>query len=583
MILQELVRLYDRLAQTETDDGPVVPPYGFTTEKVSFAIVITTDGDFVRIDDLRDLSGKKPVPVQMQVPNHWKRPGSGITPFFLCDTATFLLGLDLNDQPERAAQSFKASHELHARLAEGLRLESTVVSVTRFFEKWPEANIDTSSLPQDLHLGGNLVFRIDGGYRLVHESTDARDVWLKRTVQADTEKRQGTCLISGARAPIELVHPSIKGIRNGQSSGTSIVSFNLDAFESLGKQQGHNAPVSSQAAFQYVAALNHLTSAPDRRFFLADSTVVFWAERKTNFENVFAMTFSDYEGQASEEIRVNLQRLKAGKQLQDIDSSIQFSVLGLAPNVSRLSIRFWLHDTVGAFAQRISEHLHDSEIEKQYPTEPDVVPIWRMVNESATRYSGSGKTRRATYGEPNPRLAAELTRAVLTGTAYPTMLLSAFLARMRADGEINRIRTAAVKAVINRRYRKLERKEVPMALQTDYPSVGYQLGRLFAALERAQKLALGESINATIKDRYFGAASSTPGRVFPILIRLSQHHIAKAEYGSWIDRVIGEVMEEVKEFPSHLKIEEQGLFAIGYYHQRNAFFKRTTKTEEENG
>jgi CRISPR-associated protein Csd1 len=583
MILHELVRLYERLAEDDGSGDAAVPPYGFTTEKVSFAIVITADGDFLRLDDIRVNSGTKQVPIQMPVPAHWKRPGAGITPFFLCDNAGFLLGLDYKEKPDRTTRSFEASRDHHIGAAQHAENRSPLWSVAQFFRKWDPETLDKEDLDRALATA-NLVFRIDGVRGFIHQTSEAKDVWVKLKGQDSDQNTIGTCLVTGEKAPLSRIHNPIKGVFGGQSSGTSIVSFNKDSFRLFGKTQGENAPTSDRAAFQYVAALNHLTANKEKHFLLADSTVVFWAERDTQFANVFEMVFSKGadDAAATEEVRVNLDRLRQGKPLDDMDPDTKFYVLGIAPNASRLAIRFWLRDTVGTFADRLRDHLRDSEIEKQYDSEHDVVPIWRLVNESAARYSGSGKTRKASYGDPNPRLAAELMKSVLTGAAYPAVMLSAYLGRIRADREINRIRVAAIKAVVNRRRRFSKGKEVPVALQKDYPSIGYQLGRLFAALEKAQTLALGD-INATIKDRYFGAASSTPGRVFPILMRLSQHHVAKAEHGRWIDRVIGEVMDAIGDFPSHLKLEEQGMFSIGYYHQRNDFYSKKSKTEEDNG
>ncbi len=577
MILHELVRLYDRLAATEGDEPSPVPAYGFTMEKVSFCIVLSETGEFVGIEDIRKELDGKSVPVRRAVPAHGNRT-SGIRPFFLCDNVAYLLGKDFKGKPERAIRCFEASKEFHRQMAAGVASGSPLLSVSRFLDRWnPSRWVDSQT--RDGIETAWLVLRIDGQQRFVHDHPDAISAWEDHNGGDVRKLPSGTCLVTGQSEKLSRLQPAIKGI--GPKAETSIVTFNLDSFWSYGKKHGENAPISDRVAHKYVAGLNYMTESRERHFVLADSTVVFWAEQETEFSNMFGFVFSGSRGDtaATEHLRVNLDRLRLGKPLDEMDTNVRFFVLGLAPNSSRLAIRFWLRDTVGGFAVHLSEHLLDCEIERQYPNEPEVVPIWRLVNESAARYSGSGNARKVSYGDPNPRLAAEVTRAVLMGTHYPGQLLSAYLGRIRADREINRTRMTAIKAVINRRRRTHGEKEVPVALQTDYPSVGYQLGRLFAALEKAQALALGD-VNANIKDRYFGAASSTPGRVFPILMRLSQHHVAKAESGRWIDKIIGQVMEDVVDFPSHLNLEEQGLFAIGYYHQRNSFFRKKESTEE---
>lgn len=122
-----------------------------------------------------------------------------------------------------------------------------------------------------------------------------------------------------------------------------------------------------------------------------------------------------------------------------------------------------------------------------------------------------------------------------------------------------------------------------MALNEKSTNQAYLLGRLFAVLEKAQQDAIGENIGASIKDRYFTSACATPSTVFPILLRLSQHHISKAEYGYTSDRRIQEIMGllevENTPFPAHLSLDQQGIFVLGYYHQRADFYKPKNNTQ----
>lgn len=116
-----------------------------------------------------------------------------------------------------------------------------------------------------------------------------------------------------------------------------------------------------------------------------------------------------------------------------------------------------------------------------------------------------------------------------------------------------------------------------MSLDKESKNVAYRLGRLFAVLEKAQKDAV-PGAKSTIMDRYYGSASATPRVVFPQLIRLGQHHIQKSDYGFAVDKMIEEIISGIQEFPAHLSLDDQGVFAIGYYHQRQAFF---TKSEDK--
>lgn len=584
MILQELVRLYDRLAEQSSEDpgGQTVPKYGFTVEKVSFCIVIKEDGSFVRVEDVRDQSANSPRAVMMTVPAHAKRT-VGITPFFLCDNSTYVLGVDSKEKGDRTKDCHRAFVELHQRIGQSNPEVDEIQSVVKFYKSYEPAWLEDVGFREELISGVNIVFRLDRVHRFIHEMPGVVHAWNTYVATIGSSADSGFCLITGEFQPVAVLHPAVKGVRGGQPTGTSIVSFNLDSFRSFGKEQGRNAPVSELAAFKYVAALNYLTSSRDRKVQIADATTVFWAERATQFENVFGMMFAGNESREEEgEVFTQLKLLRDGKRLIEMDRDIKFFILGLAPNASRVSIRFWLRDSVGEFEDHLAQHLRDCAIEKQKPFDPEVIPIWSLVRESARRYAGSGKDRKQIDGDPNPNLAGALTKAVLTGENYPKLLLSAFVNRVRSDGEINYVRVAAIKAAITRTRRKSRKKEVPMALQKDFDSPGYQLGRLFGAIERAQTMALGD-INATVKDRYFGAASSTPARVFPVLLRLAQHYISKADSGGWIDRQIAEIMDGIATFPKFLPLEEQGLFAIGYYHQRNSFYAPKATKEENNG
>ena len=181
-----------------------------------------------------------------------------------------------------------------------------------------------------------------------------------------------------------------------------------------------------------------------------------------------------------------------------------------------------------------------------------------------------------------PVLAGAVARAVFTGGPYPAMLLSSLLGRLRADGHVSHPRVAAVRACLARNSRlQLNPKEVPVALDTSRTDPGYVSGRLFALLEKIQSDSAEGDLNATIKDRYFSAAGATPALVFPRLIRLSQHHLAKMEGGQkvYYERQLGEVVGKLREFPGYLPLEDQGLFAIGYFHQRQDLF--TSKKDKE--
>jgi CRISPR-associated protein Csd1 len=245
-------------------------------------------------------------------------------------------------------------------------------------------------------------------------------------------------------------------------------------------------------------------------------------------------------------------------------------VLGLAPNASRLSIRFWLVDTFGELAQRLAQHEQDLHIEpRPWQTAPSV---WRLALATAPSREGRSKSE-----DIPPQLAGELLRAILTGGTYPGSLLNIILMRMRADGEISGARVAICKAVLSRNYHN---EEIAVSLDKESSQPGYLLGRLFATLEYVQRNALGGQVNATIRDRYYGAASATPASIFPMLLRNTQNHLAKLRkerpgQAVNLERDIREIVAGLPDrFLRSLRIEEQGRFAIGYYHQSRAYFAK---------
>jgi CRISPR-associated protein Csd1 len=238
--------------------------------------------------------------------------------------------------------------------------------------------------------------------------------------------------------------------------------------------------------------------------------------------------------------------------------------LGLAPNAARIVVRFWQEGPVRDFASHIARHFRDIEIvapgfEKPY------LPLYRLLNSTALQNKGENVP---------PDMAGDTMRAILTGRPYPAMLLQAAVRRCRAERQVNYPRAAIIKACLNR----LSAKELTMSLDLDNTDPGYRLGRLFSALERVQSAAQ-PGINATIRDRYYGAVSSSPASVFPVLLRLKNHHLAKLDGGlaTWYEKLFGEIVAGITAFPPQLSLKEQGLFAIGYYHQQQDFFTGKSK------
>jgi CRISPR-associated protein Csd1 len=411
-------------------------------------------------------------------------------------------------------------------------------------------------------------------------------------------------LVTGEDGPIARLHPVIKGVRGAQSSGASLVSFNIAAATSYGKDQSFNAPVGEAAAFGYATALNHLLRPETgQSLTMGDTTVVLWAERASPAETFIpalvdpSMTEwerlgreagdDDQEETRAARLLAMLEAMRKGRPVTDPDlledRSVAFHVLGLAPNAARLSVRFWDVAPVAEMLRRLGEHHHDLALEVDYPSRPPSPSLWILAQETRPK-DKEGKARGAHSLDGLRKLHGDIARAVLTGQPYPRTLSALLLARFRADGHVTHPRVALLKAEFNRRQRIAGHLEemIPMALDPDRADVGYRLGRLFSVLERLQEAAHGGSVNAGVGQKFLSSASATPRAVFPHLLRLKGAHMKKvAREGKglarWYENWVSEILDAVEDIPATLSPDQQGLFFLGYYHQRQALFRKGGK------
>jgi CRISPR-associated protein Csd1 len=578
--LASLVRAHDRMAERGE-----VPPYGYSQEKISFVIPLNSDGTVAHAPiDLRQGEGKKKSARLMAVPQPTKRT-SGVEPNFLWDKSAYVLGVTAGEgkRTSREHEAFVGRHRelLASSSDEGLQ------ALLRFLDKWSADRFARLDWPEDMK-DQNIVFALEGDRLaniMIHDRPAARDLWA-RLITAG-EKMSAACLITGEHAPVARLHPAIKGVWDAQSSGASIVSFNLDSFTSYGHEQGENAPVSEAAAFAYTSALNHfLQRNSGHRIQVGDSSTVFWADSPDagaalEAESLFLGFIDAREAEAVEEKKVEsiLAKLRAGRPVEefkpDLPQGVRFFVLALAPNASRLSVRFYIENDFGVIAERYLRHLDRLRIEP--PPKEEAPSMWRMLIETAV-------LRKPENIQPN--LAGEWMRAILTDTPYPLTLLSTLIMRLRADRDVNALRVAILKSILIKNFKM----EVPVSFDPECREPGYLLGRLFAVYEQIQTAALGRNVNATIKDKFYGAAAAQPRKVFRMLESGSSNHlskIGKQKPGLKInlEKAIGAIMEamspEGDPFPASLPDKSQALFGLGYYHQRNEFFKKSEKSVPE--
>ena len=419
--------------------------------------------------------------------------------------------------------------------------------------------------------GGNLIFRVDGGY--AQDDPWVRSAWDSYYGDLQGEKQQ--CLVTGKLDVAEAVHPAVKGVAGAQSSGAALVSFNAPAFCSYGKEQSLNAPVGKYAAFAYTAALNYLLSDRENVHRIGDTTVVCWAEgAEPQYSQFTGMSlFGDAlpDSLSDDDLYAALNHLAQGLPCEELklDPNRPFYILGLAPNAARLSVRFFYRNSFGALMKNVNDHHERMRIVGNRYT---ITPLWAMLRETVNLNT--------TDKAPSPVLTGAAARAIFTGTAYPASLLEAVMLRIRAEREITPGRAAILKAYYLKNANKLCPKEVlTVSLNENSTNIPYTLGRLFAVYEAVQEAA-NPGINATIKDKYYNSAGATPAVIFPILDSLCQKHLRKLDTGFRItfDRQIGQIKNVLGEsYPVRLSLPEQGSFNLGYYHQKQF---RYTKKED---
>lgn len=575
MFLTELCRFYERKID-EPDSGVALP--GYSEENISYVIRLSPEGRYLHHMPLSNDKGK---PRRMKVPAAVKRSVQ-VLPNLLWDNSSYVLGASGKTDKKRDSQvTFNAFRQKHHQLANETG-NPALKAVASFLNQWTPETLE-SWMDKEALLDKNIVFEIEGQNGFVHEQPDVQVLLegLRNQENGQSSGEKGFCLITGQMKTLARIHPAIRGLKGGKAE-TALVSFNCDAFESYGKSQSYNAPVSVESAQAYTTALNWLLRAENGHSVgIGDTTVVYWTDKPAMKEETITFHFLsppaqfDSEKQPAEDksllldVQGLLRALRDGLTLEaanpDLNPDVDFFLLGLAPNSARIAVRFWQKTSFGELARRVGRYYAELKIERAFPdTQPEFPAFWQILLETAVQ----GKRENIP-----PLLGGALMRSVFSGMPYPASLYTAVLSRIRADKKVTYLRAAVIKACLTRNHQM----EFAMSLDTERQDVPYLLGRLFSLLEKNQRDALGNEVNSTVRDRYIGSASATPRRVFPLLIRLTQHHISKSGYEIPKQREIADVMSNVPAFPASLTLEEQGTFFLGYYHQSNANYTKKDK------
>jgi len=624
MIVQSLAKYYDILAG---DDSVKISRPGYSPAKVSFALVISPEGALTNILDLRT-DGKKKLPKVMEVPLQKSRSGKRPPPYFLCDKGEYVFGveslnakdfqkkegsspndlviLERNEKnvvvvSPRSLECFNQFRTFHHTLLDGFS-DPEIQGFLHFLDAWnPELALQQPKFAEykdEMLAGAFFVFDLNGEY--LHRNVMARNAWETHYSPGNggSSEECSQCLVSGKMLPIARTHQKIKGVLNAQSAGATLIGFNDPAFESYGKKQSYNAPVSESAMFKYTTVLNYLLERDSKnKIQIGDTSTVFWAETKNKaYEDLILSLLNPVESRANEgeepqEERLEqdhsirqlindiLLKVKSGGYLEDRDLGIpkttKFYILGLSPNNARLAVRYWHEDNFGDFITRVARHHIDMEIDAGN-WKPQFISVKSLLKQTVPRDA-----------DIPPLIEGQLMRSIIENTPYPIPMYHAILNRVKVERSINYARAGFIKACLMRIARTREQNEedvITVSLNEESTNVPYRLGRLFAVLEKSQS-DTNRELKSTITSKYFSSAATTPAVVFPVLLKLAQHHIAKSDWGFKSNQQIEEVLAGIHEFPAYMNLEEQGMFMLGYYHQRNAFYKKkdvNDKKQEEN-
>ena len=584
MILQSLVSYYEGLmARGE------LPPAGWSIENVSYMLELNADGGIKDIVSLKLPKGEKMVPQKMLVPSRIGRSGKKMASNFMCDNAKYFLGYDKKDL-KRAKECFQTAVQFHTELLAGINDEA-VTALLKFFKQWDVEHVceHVQQYNEQLLKEGNMIFSYHGTY--MQDLPVIRKAWQTYLPKIGDEQ-QGRCMVTGEDDFIAVLHPHIKGIGGAKQQAAPLVTFNKESFCSFGKKQGMNAPIGEYAANAYGEALKHLIEKMSFQQYMGDTAVLCYAlDGNDQYGSAFDEFLFGAEGTYTEQdLNDMVIQLCEGKCIaynqEQLDPSMQFYILGIGPNNGRLLVRFFFAGTFGMFVKNIQCHQERLEIDRLHGNSKTNISIKRILKETYKhdKKNSSQDEKKSDNKEKSTLiLERELSRAILNNANYPVTLINAIDARIRVDHKINDVRAAIIKAY----YLKNQNVDVPkevltMGLNTQTDNIAYNLGRLFAVLEKIQQVANPE-ISTTINDRFFRSASAMPAMTFPNLINLAKKHLRKIDDGLQIyyEKQIGEIMDKFDDFPLTLNMPQRGVFQLGYYHQVQELYKKTQKKEAE--
>ncbi|MBO5181035.1 MAG: type I-C CRISPR-associated protein Cas8c/Csd1 [Paraprevotella sp.] len=563
MILKALYDYYNRC------DG--LAERGLELKEIGYLIVLDNDGTFIRLESrMKD----KKTALSFFVLQAVKRSGRKYSPNYFWDNYEYVVGGD-----GESAVKHKTFVDKVSVFKSKLPNNEYVNAVSSFFLKYKDvksAISDDVLFDELVKSKKNISFLIQGKLQIAAEDNDIINLVLSEN---DTDTFYHKCLVTGKKGLIARLHTTIK---LSKDTGP-LVAFKTDrGYDSYGKEQGRNAPISEEAEFAYTTALNHLLrSGSHNKFMVGSRTFLFWASSnseaaKESEDSLFALFGRADEDNDDPNKRIKLVRdtfmsIYTGKLAANKDD--RFFILGLAPNSARIAVVYWNELPLREFAGLISKHFTDMEIVDTRKDKKPYVGLHSILGNVTL----GGKSSDAT-----PNLPDAVVKSIFQGLPYPASLFQACIRRIRAEQSVNIVRAAIIKAYLNRLNDNNQNKKLDIMLDKENQNQGYLCGRLFAVLDKIQEDA--NNIHS-IRERYMNAASATPATVFATILNLSTHHLEKLNEGKQVfyEKLKQEIIAKLDAdgFPAHLDLQDQGRFFVGYYHQRQAFFVSKENKEAE--
>lgn len=562
MLLERLATYAERLPDT----GP--PMYART--RIKYLIDLDRDGISATLVTLTgDETTRNDRGPQLLAPALVR--SSAVKAKLLADNAEYVLGWGREGGDPAKVAARHAAFVARVRECAAVTGHPDVRAVLHFLEHDGPAALER---PDDFDPTANLTFRVDG--RLPIDEDAVRAYWAEAMGPGDAADAAdgsiGECLVCGRIGPtVERMQFKVKGIPGGQPSGTALISANASAFESYGLSASRVSPICHTCAERFSKALNHLLASERNRLYVAGLVYAFWARDDTGFSPVGLLSQPDVD-----QVRALLDAVRRGQSAAiDVNPS-PFYAVALGASGGRVAVRDWIDTTIAAAQQSLARYFALQALVRPDGSAPRPYGLAALVG--ATQREGSREA-------VPPTVPRALLRTALTAAPLPRWLLLQVLRRIRAGQQVAPVQATVIKMVLCSHGWGTGAEEALMELDPTERHPAYLCGRLLAVLDAIQRAALG-STNATIIDRFFGTASTAPASVFGRLVRGAQPHLAKLRRdrrGAYValERRLEEIMRGLTTFPRTLSVDEQGLFVLGYYHQRAADAKARLEHRRE--